>query len=105
MLHELAKEAPSWMHLRMGEIIPQIVVAVHDRDEQVEYCGNRAGGGTRKLLTWVFLYVMKASKCFAAKCLVQSCGNCSDRISLWPDKSISSRRSLLMFRFDPSIPG
>lgn len=35
VLRELAKEAPSWVHLRMSEIIPQIVVAVHDRQEQV----------------------------------------------------------------------
>ena len=35
VLRELAKEAPSWVHLRMAEIVPQIVVAVHDGEEEV----------------------------------------------------------------------
>lgn len=45
MLRELAKEAPSWVHLRMGEIIPQIVVAVHDHREPVNQVPGGGGGG------------------------------------------------------------
>lgn len=47
MLRELASTAPSWVHTRMDEIIPQIVVAVHDYRESVRYDndGNRLRGG------------------------------------------------------------
>ena len=45
VLRELAKEAPSWVHLRMGEIIPQIVVAVHDHRESVRYTNYPPRGG------------------------------------------------------------